>query len=482
MKKVNSFLIVLIVLGVGGIFMYLYLNWERKIKAKEEKTESGISYVQPQQQQQTVVAGQPVDMRTAANSSVKSVVHVKTQYTERATYRNPFLEFFYGQGAAAPSRQVMGAGSGVIISKDGYIVTNNHVIERSDKIMVVLNDQRKFPAKLIGRDKNTDLALLKIEAEDLDTIAFANSDDVSLGEWVLAVGNPYNLTSTVTAGIVSAKGRSISDPRKRKMSLDAFIQTDAAVNPGNSGGALVNTAGRLVGINTAIQSTTGSYVGYSFAIPSNVVAKVAEDLKEFGSVQRGYLGVQISSMTDALAKHLNMDKVEGVFIAEVTEGGAAEEAGIQAEDIIMAVNSRKVNTVEQLQEQLAKYRPKDDLKISIKRRGILKHFELKLRNSSGGQESMQEKLILGAVLQSVNDEIRRALYIKGGVRVVRLGVGKLQEAGVREGFIILHINNTLIRKTSDVQEALEANVLQGKFFIEGIYPNGEKAYYRFLKD
>lgn len=467
MNKVNSFLIALIALGVGGIFMYLYLNWEKKIKPEEQ---SAITYVQPKEQQ-AVIAAQPVDMRTAAAQAVKCVVHVKTQYTERATYRNPFLEFFYGQGAGAPTRQVLGAGSGVIISVDGYIVTNNHVIEHSDKIMVVLNDQRKFPATLVGRDPNTDLALLKIEAENLETIAFANSDEVALGEWVLAVGNPYNLTSTVTAGIVSAKARSISDPRERKMSLDAFIQTDAAVNSGNSGGALVNTAGKLVGINTAIQSATGSYVGYSFAIPSNVVAKVAKDLQEFGSVKRGYLGVQISPMTDALAKRYNMEKVEGVFVAEVTDGGAAQEAGMQAEDIIIALNDRKVNTVEQLQEQLAKYRPNDELKVSVKRSGIVKHFDLKLRNNSVGQLE-PGKNVLGATLQPIN----------GGVQIVRLGVGKLQQAGVREGFIILNINNTLIQNVSDVKKALEANVLQGKFLIEGVYPNGERAYYRFLND
>lgn len=476
MNKVNSFFVALIALGVGGIFMYLYLNWEQKIKPKEQ---SAIMYSQPEQKQ-PVVAVQPVDMRTAAVQAVKCVVHVKTEYVARATYRNPFLEFFYGQGADAPTRQVLGAGSGVIISADGYIVTNNHVIERSDKILVVLNDQRKFPATLVGRDPNTDLALLKIEVEDLDTIAFANSDEVALGEWVLAVGNPYNLTSTVTAGIVSAKARSISDSRARKMSLDAFIQTDAAVNSGNSGGALVNTAGKLIGINTAIQSATGSYVGYSFAIPSNVVAKVAKDLQEFGSVKRGYLGVQISPMTDALAKHYNMEKVEGVFVAEITEGGAAQEAGMHVEDIIIALNDRKVNSVEQLQEQLAKYRPDDILKVSVKRNGIVKHFDLKLRNSSVGQVAGTK--ILGAILEPVNNEVRKVLNAKVGVQVVQLGVGKLQEAGVREGFIILNINNRLIREVSDVKKALDSDVLQGKFLIEGIYPNGEKAYYRFLKE
>lgn len=476
MNKVNSFFIILIALGLGGIFMYLYLNWEKKIKSEEQDT---ITYVQPQQQ---AIAGKPVDMRTAAASSVKSVVHVKTQYTERASYRNPFLEFFYGQGAGAPTRQVLGAGSGVILSQDGYIVTNNHVIERSDKIMVVLNDQRKFSATLVGRDKNTDLALLKIEAKGLDTISFANSDDVALGEWVLAVGNPYNLTSTVTAGIVSAKARSISDPRARKMSLDAFIQTDAVVNPGNSGGALVNTAGKLVGINTAIQSTTGSYVGYSFAIPSNVVAKVAADLKKYGLVQRAYLGVQIASMTDALAKRFHLEKVEGVFVVEVTTGGAAQEAGIQAEDIIVALNDRKVNSVEQLQEQLAKYSPQDNLKVSVKRKGILKHFELELRNSSGGTNTQEAKKLLGATLQPITNEMRKRLHLQAGVQVVELGAGKLKQAGVREGFVILNINNTHIRSAADMQRALDENVLNGKFLIEGMYPTGEKAYYRFLKE
>lgn len=377
MNKVNSFFIALIAVGIGGIFMYLFLNWNKN--AQPEK-QNAITYAQPPQEQK-LLATQPVDMKAAAAMAVKTVVHVKTQYTERANYSNPFLEFFYGQGAETPTRRVLGTGSGVIISSDGYIVTNNHVIERSDKILVVLNDQRKFPAKLVGTDRNTDLALLKIEAENLDTISFANSDDLALGEWVLAVGNPYDLTSTVTAGIVSAKARAISDPRERKMSLDAFIQTDAVVNPGNSGGALVNTAGKLVGINTAIQSATGSYIGYSFAIPSNVVAKVSTDLREFGSVQRGYLGVQIASVTDDLAKHFHLEKVEGVFVVNVTEGGAAQEAGMQSEDVIVALNNRNVNTVQELQEQLAKYSPGDNLKVSVKRKGILKHFDLELRNT-----------------------------------------------------------------------------------------------------
>ncbi|PVX50076.1 Do/DeqQ family serine protease [Balneicella halophila] len=473
-------MIVLIALGAGGIFMYLYLNWENKLKTKSD---TDITYSQPQTQGQAsvAIAGQPVDLRTAASTAVKSVVHVKTQYTQRAQYRNPFLEFFYGQGAGAPTRQVMQSGSGVIISDDGYIVTNNHVIERSDKIVVVLNDQREFPAELVGRDPNTDLALLKIKGKDLPAIEFANSDKVALGEWVLAVGNPYNLTSTVTAGIVSAKGRSISDPRKRKMSLDAFIQTDAVVNPGNSGGALVNTAGQLVGINTAIQSTTGSYVGYSFAIPSNVAAKVANDLKEYGSVQRGYLGVQIAPMTTGLAKQFNSNKVEGVFVAEVTKGGAAEEAGVQAEDIIISINKIKVNSVEQLQEQLAKYSPSDDLTISAKRKGIVKHFDIELRNTIG-EGSLQQEIILGAYLKPLNNEMQKVLRINSGVIVTQLGVGKLQQAGVREGFVILNINNTVIKTTADVQKALDDNVLNGKFLVEGIYPNGEKAYYRFLKD
>lgn len=377
MKYVNRFFIPIISLCLGAFAMHLYLEHREGLKAEQSNE---IIYTQPQAQA-PIVAAQPIDMRSAAALAVKAVVHVKTQYTEPATYRDFLFEFIYGQGAASPTRKVMESGSGVIISKDGYIVTNNHVIERSDAIVVVLNDQREFSAQLIGRDPNTDLAILKINADDLDTISFADSDKVALGEWVLAVGNPYNLTSTVTAGIVSAKGRSISDPRRRKLSLDAFIQTDAAVNPGNSGGALVNTAGELVGINTAIQSTTGSYVGYSFAIPSNVVAKVSKDLMEYGEVQRGYLGIQIASMTAELAKRFNSDKVEGVLIVEVVDGGAAQEAGMQSGDIITAINNINVNTVEQLQEQVAKYSPQDNLTISIKRKGIVKHFTLQLRNT-----------------------------------------------------------------------------------------------------
>ncbi len=383
MNRITNFFIVLLAVGIGAILMFIILNWEKQLQP--DTSPNTITYAQPPQnqpkeiQKQSVITGQTVDFRAAATSAVKSVVHVKTQYTERARYNNPFLEFFYGYDNA-PTREVQNAGSGVIISPDGYIVTNNHVIQRSDRIKVVLNDQREFPAQLIGKDKNTDLALLKIEATNLDTIRFANSDEVALGEWVLAVGNPYNLTSTVTAGIVSAKARSISNPRTRRMSLDAFIQTDAVVNPGNSGGALVNTKGNLVGINTAIQSTTGAYVGYSFAIPSNVVAKVAEDLKSYGMVRRGYLGVQIATVTDDVAKQLQLDSVGGVIILGVHANGAAAQAGLQAKDVIVSVNEIDTDTVEQLQEQLAKYSPDDEIKISVKRDGIMKHFTLKLRN------------------------------------------------------------------------------------------------------
>jgi Do/DeqQ family serine protease len=334
------------------------------------------------------------DFTTAAELSVNAVVHVKTTYTARrqTSAIDPFLEFFFGipQHQQRPQPLQQGFGSGVIISTDGYIVTNNHVIDKADMIHVVLNDKRTYLAQLVGTDPNTDIALLKIEADSLPAITFGNSDKLRVGEWVLAVGNPFNLTSTVTAGIVSAKARNINILHA-EMKIESFIQTDAAVNPGNSGGALVNTQGELVGINTAIASETGSYAGYAFAVPTSIVQKVVNDLMLHGTVQRAVLGVQITDITDQLAKNKNINTLAGVYVNNVIELSAADIAGITQDDIITHVNNTPVKTVAELQELIGRYKPGDEITITILRNNTNLTLPVTLQNRQGTTEIIKKE-------------------------------------------------------------------------------------------
>lgn len=310
----------------------------------------------------------PVDFTEAAERSVEAVVHVKTKYYQQQQYVDPFYQFFFGRPQQSQQPSAMASGSGVILSDDGYIVTNNHVIEGARDIEVVLNDKRTYAAQLIGRDPNTDLALLKIEATNLPVITIGNSDDLKVGEWVLAVGNPFNLTSTVTAGIVSAKARSINI-LQADMKIESFIQTDAAVNPGNSGGALVNTKGELVGINTAIASQTGSYAGYAFAIPTAIMQKVVGDLRQFGSVQRALLGIRMMDINQEVKDHFGLESMEGVYVAEVVAGTAADKAGMKSGDVIVQVDGRSINSSNQLQEQIGRKNPGDQIVVLVRRGG-----------------------------------------------------------------------------------------------------------------
>lgn len=316
----------------------------------------------------------PTDFVDASENSINSVVHVTTKVVQTSFQRDIFQEFFYGPGAGGREfkQYGSGSGSGVIVSGDGYIVTNNHVIENASEIEVILNDNSKYTAKIVGADPSTDIAVLKIEAKNLNPIQLGNSDDIRIGEWVLAVGNPFNLTSTVTAGIVSAKARNINLLSDRSKSdvvpIESFIQTDAAVNPGNSGGALVNTRGELVGINTAIASQTGSYAGYSFAVPVNLVKKVMSDLIDYGIVQRGYLGVQISDISQELMEQKELPNLKGVYIGGIAEGGSAEKAGVKEGDVILKVGSKEVNSTASLQEEIGKGRPGDKVALTIRRK------------------------------------------------------------------------------------------------------------------
>lgn len=417
------------------------------------------------------------DFTKAAEMSVHAVVHVKTYFTQQ-TY-NPFGSPFDFWGRPQQQQQQQGSGSGVIITQDGYIVTNNHVVENAEKVEVTLNDNQTYTAKVIGTDPSTDLALLKIDETNLPFVAYGNSDDVKVGEWVLAVGNPFNLTSTVTAGIISAKARNIGIlPDQYK--IESFLQTDAAVNPGNSGGALVNTNGELVGINSAIASTTGSFSGYSFAIPVNLVRKVMDDLVEYGSVQRGFLGVSIRDIDSKLMTEKGIHQTQGVYVAGLTAGGAAEEAGLKEGDIIEKVGNVSVTSTPQLQEQVGRYRPGDKIALSVLRDGKEEIYMLTLRNKDGDTKIVKNEeplSLLGGTFENASQEDKSSLRIRGGVKVSRLMAGKLKSAGIQEGFIITSIDKKPINSKDDLESALKSK--QGGVLIEGVYPNGMKAYYGF---
>ncbi len=425
------------------------------------------------------------DFTVAAELSVNAVVHVKTTYasTSQRSTPNSIFEFFFGipeqQYRQMPQRQ--GSGSGVIISQDGYIVTNNHVIDRASQIEVVLNDKRSFNATLVGTDPNTDIALLKIDADSLPVILMGNSDDLRIGEWVLAVGNPFNLTSTVTAGIVSAKARNINI-LDSDMKIESFIQTDAAVNPGNSGGALVNTRGELVGINTAIASQTGSYAGYSFAVPVSIVQKVVSDIKQFGMVQRAILGVQLQEITAALKQEKNLVTLQGAYVAVVVENSAAEKAGVKAGDIITHVNAHPVRTVTDLQEQIARHRPGDKVSITVLRNSKQLTLHAELTNKSGTTVMIEKgQSSLGAELIEIDEALKQKLGINYGLQVKSLEKGKLQSAGVPKGFIILKANNRAIRTEQDLQEVYDSARMAAAndrvIFLTGVHPNGRVEYY-----
>jgi len=433
------------------------------------------------------------DFTVAAELSVHAVVHVKTK-TPMKTQQfggfqdDPFFEYFFGRPQQAPNKHKEvpmqeGVGSGVIISNDGYIVTNNHVVEGSSDIEVTLNDKRTFKAKLVGTDPNTDLALIKIDAEKLPIIAFGNSDSLKVGEWVLAVGNPFNLTSTVTAGIVSAKARNINIIDSQ-MKIESFIQTDAAVNPGNSGGALVNTRGELVGINTAIASQTGSYAGYSFAIPVSIVQKVVSDIRQYGVVQRAVLGIEIRDIDSQLAKDKKLKTLEGAYVNKVADQSAAKSAGVKEGDIINNVNGVPVNSSTELQEQVGRYRPGNKITLTVVRNDSEEKLNVELKNRQGnyGVVSSQNSTdVLGATFKDVSDKIKQQLGLEYGIEIKSLTKGKLADQGIKPGFIILKINNQAIRTAEDVQTAYDSAINNGEsekvLFITGVYPTGKVTYY-----
>lgn len=424
---------------------------------------------------------QAPDFVNAAANSVNAVVHIKTQVKTNPVY-NPWGDFFGIQ----PQTQIrQGSGSGVIIREDGYIITNNHVIEGAEEIIVSLNSNKSYTAKIIGTDPSTDLALVKIDQVNLPSMKFGDSETVQVGEWVLAVGNPFDLTSTVTAGIVSAKARNINllrsnNPSQEIFPIESFIQTDAAVNPGNSGGALVNTRGELIGINTAIASRTGSYSGYSFAIPSSIVEKIVRDFIEFGDVQRAFIGVTISDVNEELAKEAKLKEVQGAYVQGLAENGAAEQAGISPGDIILSVESVPVGSVAALQEQVSKYRPGQEVNVGIWSEAKFKTVKLTLRGKEGKAElpklgEVKFNRELGAALALPTKSELEKLNISGGARVAELKEGKLRSAGIKQGFIITKISDEPVRGPEDVEKIVLGR--KGGALIEGIYPDGTRAFY-----
>jgi serine protease Do len=472
MKLKNSILII-IAATIGGI---IALAGNQIFFDKKNKYYQNDSWNQNARMASMPIAGTPVDFTIAAEKTIHGVVHIKTTSTGGEGYT--IYDFFFKQQPQTPN---VGIGSGVIISPDGYIVTNNHVVDNSSEIEVVLDDKRSFKAKVIGKDPSTDLALIKIDANDLPTIPIGNSDVVKIGEWVLAVGNPFNLTSTVTAGIISAKGRNINIVQGQ-YSIESFIQTDAAVNPGNSGGALVNTAGELIGINAAIATETGSYTGYSFAIPTSIVTKVIADIKEYGVVQRAVLGVVILDMTDELAKSLNLDKIEGVYVDDVLQGGSAVKGGIIKNDVILKIGERIVNTVAELQEQISTYRPGDKIDVTIVRDNKIKKLQVLLQNKTGNTEIVSNDNLsgLGATFEVLSKKEKENLGLSNGVKVSDIFPGKLLKAGVRKGYIITHINKIPINTVDDINKVLkDAN---GGVYLRGVYSNGLVEYYAFGMD
>jgi len=424
----------------------------------------------------------PTDFVAAAERTVEAVVHVKTTAERVQNYYNPFNDLFFGRPSTPEKLEVEGSGSGVILTEDGYIVTNNHVIKGAKTIVVTTSNNDEYEAELIGADPTTDIALLKIEGNALTKVDVANSDEVRLGQWVLAVGNPFNLTSTVTAGIISAKGRDINIIDEQS-AIESFLQTDAAVNPGNSGGALVNTAGELVGINTAISSRSGSFEGYSFAVPANLMLKVVNDLKEYGRVQRAFIGINYNEVTAALSEELNLEVNKGVYVANVISGGAADDAGITKGDVIINVNGKSIASGADLTEALGQRRPGEKLSVVVNRSGKNKAFEVVLKNKLGTTEMLtkEEELLrnFGAELEELSSTDKRRLGLRYGIRVSKILGGRFQKAGIPKDFIIVKLNNVYVENVESFDRLVRQFNPGDGVLIQGFEPNGKANYYAF---
>ncbi len=428
----------------------------------------------------SVIVPEGLNFVYAAESATQGVVHIRSKYAATPSSNSQFDQYFrefFGEGGQRPSRS---SGSGVIISDDGYIVTNNHVVENASEVEVLLNDNRTYDAKVVGTDPTTDLALLKVEASNLPVVKFGSSEHIKVGEWVLAIGNPFEFRSTVTAGIVSATGRNINilrDPNNN-LQIESFIQTDAAVNPGNSGGALVNLRGELVGINTAIATQTGMYAGYSFAVPTTLVKKVMDDLKEYGVVQRALLGISIIDVSAELAEARGLNVLRGVYIDRVNPGSSAEDAKLERGDVIIAIDGQKVDNVAKLQEKIAVKRPGEKVEVTYVRGGKESTVKATLKGTMGSTEIVQARnsfsLEGGDFVDATEDE-KEKLELQGGAKATEINEGKWKEAGIRAGFIITSIDKTNIRNIQDLARVMSNK--SGGTLIEGVYPDGTEAFY-----
>ena len=474
-KSLITTLLIALLGAVVGLFIYTRFLDKDKLVTGEDKDKE---LVKENARYTSMLPQTGVnDFTFAAEQTVHAVVHVKTKATVSSQYSNPLYEFFYGPGTNQ-QREVRGYGSGVIVTPDGYIVTANHVIDEADEVDVTLNDKRSFTADVVGRDPSTDIALLKIKATGLPYIKFGDSDAIRLGEWVLAVGNPFNLTSSVTAGIVSARGRSLGllDDQYR---IESFIQTDAAMNPGNSGGALVNTNGELIGITTAIYSPTGSYAGNSFAIPTSIVKKVYEDLKQYGEVQRGLMGVNITDVTSDIAKEEKLNEVKGVYLAGVVDDGAAKAAGLQAKDVIIAVNGEPVDAMSDLQEKLSRFRPGDKVDVTFLRKGKQDTKTVVLRNMEGGTgvvaPGSTSTTVFGAALAPLGSGEKEQLGIENGVKIMSVSEGRFRDLGLSRGAVIVNVNGQKVNSAADVRKA--TNNEKSLTSIEGYTTDG--TYFKY---
>lgn len=470
MKSVLQITFVAFFAAMLGSFFTYQLVRDEVLPPKENKRELPVRQAFQPKPESTP------DFSLAAERAMPAVVFIKTYIENQRPVS--WMDHFFGRNPAQ-GRDAIGTGSGVIISKDGYIVTNNHVIHRADEVEVVL-EKRTYPAKVVGTDPSSDLALLKIDAQNLSPVRFGTSADLRVGQWVVAVGNPFNLTSTVTAGIVSAKGRSI-DIMGGQFPLESFIQTDAAINPGNSGGALVNTEGELIGINTAILSETGSYVGYGFAVPSDIVRKIVTDLREYGEVQKAFPGADFVEVNQKIADRFGLKEVDGVVITRVDEAGAAQKAGLQRGDLIRQFDGRPIHSRSDFDEQLSYHRPGDRVRLQVERDGKTFEKELVLTNLNGTTDLLQREFFasqtLGAILETVPLLERQHLEIASGVRIKDVGKGFLRRLGIREGFIVTRINNYPIETPEQFVQIMER--IRGRVIIHGVNAEGERGYYSF---
>ncbi|MDD2475745.1 MAG: Do family serine endopeptidase [Dysgonamonadaceae bacterium] len=497
LKHVLTVILVAILSATIALFGYDYMQ-KKNVSTKHSnsvKSEFSQNFSQDFEQDNvrltnlTTSQGYP-DFTEAAKKTIHGVVHVKTTKAPSKRRQQPIdpFEYFFGFGNRdfGPPQPQVGFGSGVIISKDGYILTNNHVVAGASEVSVTLNDNREFTATVIGADPKTDIALIKIEGNDFDYVSFGNSDDLEVGEWVLAVGNPFNLTSTVTAGIVSAKNR--SNIVGQGQGLQSFIQIDAAVNPGNSGGALVNTRGELVGINTAIYSQTGNFAGYAFAIPISIAGKIASDIKEYGTVQRAVLGI-LSPNIDYLKendsdKYRELQKIVGVQIDDFSERSSAKAAGIEKGDIIKSINSVPIKNFNDLQNQIGRYRPGDKVKVVVDRKGKESTYTVELQNDQGNTDitkAANGMNILGATFGEITDSKKQQLGISSGVEVTDVtNDGKFRKEGINKGFIILRINNMPVNSEEEIAKIVQitssSNAVDKAILIAGFYPNGKTQY------